>query len=113
MKSSECKGGEPPIQHALHACRHLQLGNGGGCSRRPRARIRNESALEAGLQFLVASGFRPTHHGPEVWEWSRAEGEAARANKVLQVCLTGNREPSVEIVLNAARGVVRVGHSII
>ena len=41
-----------------------------------------------------------------IWKWSRAEGKAARADKMLQVCLTGNRESSEEVVLNAARGVV-------
>ena len=79
----------------------LQLGSGGGSSSQPRARVHDKSALEAGLQFLVASGFRPAHHGAEVWERSRAEGEAARADKVLQVCLTGNREPGEEVVLDA------------
>ena len=85
-------------QHPCRQCKHpnsnrrphpagttrlqaLQLGSGGGCSRSPRVRTCNESALKAGLQFLVASGFRPTYHSPEIWEWSRAEGEAARLTR--------------------------------
>ena len=92
--------GAAPFLQVPHACRHSQLGRGGGCSRRPRARICDKSALEAGREFLVAGGFRRAHHGPEIWS------QAAWANKVLQLCLTSNREPSEEIVLNAARGIV-------
>ena len=67
-----------PIKQAPHACRHLQLGSGGGRSHRPRARIRHKSALEAGLQLLIAGGFRPTYHGPEIWDGSGAEPKLRR-----------------------------------
>ena len=50
------QAGVPPSSWC-HACTHLQLG-GGGSSRLPWARICNESALEAGLQFLASGGLR-------------------------------------------------------
>ena len=55
---------------------------------------------------MVASGFRHAHHGPKIWQWSRAEGKAAWPDKALQLLLASNREPSEEVALNAARGIV-------
>ena len=42
----------------------------------------------------------------DVWKGSRSKRKAAWANKVQQLLLTGNREASEEVVLDAPRGVV-------
>ena len=65
------------------------------------------------VQPTAACGQRPADAGacqpPAtscIWKWSRAKGKAAWANKVPQLFLTSNREPSEEAALNAARGIV-------